>query len=336
MKAGGPAPLLVLTGFLGSGKTTVLSRLLQSPTGARTAVLINEVGQVALDHLLVARLDQDVSLLPAGCVCCAVGGELEAAMEAVLAHDPARIVLETTGLADPAPVLHGLGEALARSEDLRRRVAFGGVVVTVDASRGTEVLDAEPEGALQLDLADRVLLTKLDIAAPEPVQGLRDRLATDHPSVPLLPSTDPRALEPVRDLRANWATRWRLPQAAADGHGIDSRVIELPSPVDLDALSLWLRMVAMIDGPRLLRVKGIVQTREGWAVVQSAQRAVSPLRPLDGAPPGWSGSRLVVLSRGMPAAALEALVTSAIDAATAAPRSGLSRRSSTGDRGRSR
>lgn len=98
----------VLTGFLGSGKTTLLSRWLTSPAGANTAVLINELGEVALDHLLVERVDQDVSLLPAGCVCCVVSGELDGAIERVLSLTPARIVLETTGIADPAPVLHAL------------------------------------------------------------------------------------------------------------------------------------------------------------------------------------------------------------------------------------
>lgn len=305
----------MLTGFLGSGKTTLLSRFLASPGGARTAVLVNELGEVALDHLLLERIDQDVSLLPAGCVCCAIGGELERAFERVLAHAPERIVLETTGLADPAPVLH----ALAASRALAGRIAFGGVVTTLDAARGLEVLDAQPEARFQLELADRVVLTKLDIGDEEPASGLRERLALDHPSLEVLEARDVEsAFSPAGAADTQRAKAWMDARGATDPHDAVTQVVELPSPADADALLLWLRVVTMFDGPKLLRVKGIVQTAEGYVVLQSAQRVVSPPRHLACAPEGWSGSRLVLISRGLPARALAAITEAAIAAATGA------------------
>jgi G3E family GTPase len=297
----------VLTGFLGSGKTTLLSRFLSSPAGAHTAVLINELGEVALDHLLVEKIDQDVSLLPAGCVCCVVSGELDAAIERVLSLGPARIVLETTGIADPAPVLHAL--ATSRLSD---RFDFGGVVTTLDASRGAEVIDGQPEGRLQLELADRVVLTKMDLASPESVEGLRASLAS-YPGLEVREDGE-RAFEMTASARIT-----AHPHAHAAPHDALTSVIELDSPVDPEALWRCLRMVTMLDGPSLLRIKGIVETRDGHVVLQSAQRALSPLRMLDRAPENWRGSRLVVISRGLSARELEAIATSVRSAAAAKP-----------------
>ncbi len=296
--------LVVLTGFLGSGKTTLLSRFLMSPAGARTAVIINEVGDVALDHLLVERIDQDVSLLPAGCVCCVVGGELEAAIERALEAKPSRIVLETTGIADPAPVLH----ALATSR-WRERIAFGGVVTVLDASRGREVIEAQPEGRLQLEMADRVVLTKTDVASVESIEGLRALLEEQHPGLEVAEAS--AAFDGVSAVRG-------IAVHAREGHDARTSAVELPSPVDADALWQCLRMVTMLDGPALLRIKGIVETERGWVVLQSAQRALSPVRVLERAPVGWIGSRLVVISRGLGDRELGAIAGSLRAAAAAA------------------
>lgn len=313
--AAGP-PLFVLTGFLGSGKTTLLSRWLTSPAGARTAVLINELGEVALDHLLVERIDQDVSLLPAGCVCCVVSGELDAAIERVLASEPVCIVLETTGIADPAPVLHAL--ATSRCQD---RFAFAGVITTLDASRGAEVIDGQPEGRLQLELADRVVLTKMDVASSESIEGLRAALA-EQPELEVVERAE-EAFAPL----GRAATTLRARGRAEIEHDARTTVVELDAPIDapigapVDAEALWrcLRMITMLDGPALLRIKGIVETSDGFVVLQSAQRALSPLRRLAQAPEGWRGSRLVVISRGLEARALGAVAACLRSAAAGRP-----------------
>ena len=153
-------PLHVLTGFLGAGKTTLLSALLQDPSGERIAVLVNEVGDLAIDHHLLERIDEDILALPSGCICCTMKSEMAEAIERVLARGPTRIVLETTGLADPAPILHGL----TTDPRLTRALTIAGVIAVADAARIDGLLDTHPEVRRQLDMADRIVLTKGDLA----------------------------------------------------------------------------------------------------------------------------------------------------------------------------
>lgn len=307
-------PLHLVTGFLGAGKTTLLDRLLRTRT-ERIAVLINEAGAVSLDHHLVQAVDGDVSVLASGCVCCTVRSELAEALELTLTHRPDRIVLETTGLATPAPIVH----ALHTHPRLSRQLALAGVVTVVDAQRGLRLLEEQPEVAAQLELADRIVLTHLDLATADQLSALRERLALEFPAGEQLDGEDlGRLLAPASAQRlvdAAAASRWLSP--ALPGHDVSSRVLELPDTVDEVALELWLRLVTQLDGPRLLRIKGLVQSRSTgqWLVLQAAQHAVSPLRALEGPPRDWRGSRLVVISRGLPGPALQALGAAALSAA---------------------
>lgn len=315
-------PIHVLTGFLGAGKTTLLGHLLAERTREKTAVLVNEVGAVGLDHLLLERLDEDVAVLPSGCLCCTVRGELPTALERLAAHAPDRVVLETTGLADPAPVLH----TLATHPRLAARFQVAGVVTVVDALRGEALLDGAPEARAQLDLADRGVLSKLDLAVPARVAALEARLAADWPGVEVLRSGPggvpaaallaPSALPGLREHAAAW-----LEPSRADAHHARADVVDLGATVDEAALDLWLRMVAALEGPRLLRVKGLVRGRQSgqWLVLQAAQHAVAPLRPLGGVPRGWGASRLVVVTRGLPERTVRSLLESARDAAQGRP-----------------
>ncbi len=178
-----PTPVTVLTGFLGSGKTTLLNRLLARPELARTAVLINEFGEVGLDHLMVEKVDGDVVLLSSGCLCCTVRGELVDSLRSLAARADAgsldfdRVVIETTGLADPAPILH----TLMAEPHIVRRYRLDGIVTTVDAVTGGATLDAQPESVKQAAVADRVVLTKTDLASPEALADLSRRLAILNP-----------------------------------------------------------------------------------------------------------------------------------------------------------
>lgn len=309
-------PFHILTGFLGAGKTTLLDRLLRQ-SGERVAVLINEAGEVSLDHHLVTAVDGDVSVLASGCVCCTVRSELGEALERTLVHHPERIVLETTGLATPAPVAH----VVATHPRLSVELTLASVLTVVDAQRGMRLLDDEPEVAAQLELADSIILTRLDLATPDQVEALKERLQHEFPAGELFelgPGDEGLAglfaQRPKKLGDAAATSRWLSPPA---GHGVTSVVLELPDEVDDVALMLWLRLVAQFDGPGLLRIKGVVRSRRTgeWLVLQSAQQAVSPPRTLAQAPTGWAGSRLVVHARGLSAATLETLTTAAQSAA---------------------
>ncbi len=314
-------PLHILTGFLGAGKTTLLDRLLRVRS-ERVAVLINEAGAVALDHHLVEAVDGDISVLASGCICCTVSSELAEALERVLLLRPDRVVIETTGLATPAPLVH----ALTTHPRLSTAVSLAGVLTVVDAARGIRLLEEQPEARAQLELADRVVLTHLDLAPLEQASALRAHLAEHYPAsevlearhgeVPLERLLAPATTQRLVDTRA--ASRWLSP--SSPGHDVTSQMLELPDTVDDVALGLWLRLVTQLDGPRLLRIKGLVQSRRTgqWLVLQSAQHAVSPPRALDAAPRDWRGSRLVVLSRGLPAPTRDALAASAQSAARGA------------------
>ena len=189
----GRLPLHILTGFLGSGKTTLLNRMVREPTLADSAILINEIGAIAIDHHLVKRMDRsdamDIVVLQGGCTCCAVRGDLvEALHELYLqrAHGALppfrRAILETTGLADPAPVLF----TLAGDPVLRHKFEAGAVIATVDAVHAVKQLDRYPECRKQVAVADRLVITKSDMADPGAVANLTAELARLNPAAHVL------------------------------------------------------------------------------------------------------------------------------------------------------
>ena len=182
-------PVSVLTGFLGSGKTTLLARLLRSPQLARTAVIVNEFGEVGLDHDLIETSEESFVELQTGCLCCTIRGDLVLTLEDLLARRDAgsvspfeRIVIETSGLADPAPILH----ALMGDAEISRRLTLAGVVTTVDAVNGLATLARQPESIKQVAVADRLILTKTDLADRADVDGLITRLAAINASAVVL------------------------------------------------------------------------------------------------------------------------------------------------------
>src|SRR5437762_4475255 len=183
-------PVTLLTGFLGSGKTTVLNHVLKQPDMAATAVIVNEFGEIGLDHLLVERSSEDVVLLNSGCLCCTVRSDIVDTLtnlfvDRVKGKIPffTRVAIETTGLADPAPILH----ALMTEPIVAARYMLDGVVTTVDAVNGAATLDQHPEAVKQAAVADRLLLTKTDLAEPGARQAFEARLAALNPSAVIIP-----------------------------------------------------------------------------------------------------------------------------------------------------
>src|ERR1700740_1017516 len=180
-------PVSLLTGFLGSGKTTALNHVLKQPGMAATAVIVNEFGKIGLDHLLVERSSEDVVLLSSGCLCCTVRSDIVDTLtnlfvDRVKGKIPffTRVAIETTGLADPAPILH----TLMTEPIVAARYKLAGVGATVRAVNGAGTLDRQPEAVKQAAVADRLLLTKTDLAKPAVRQAFEDRLAMLNPSAP--------------------------------------------------------------------------------------------------------------------------------------------------------
>ncbi|MDQ0467942.1 CobW family GTP-binding protein [Labrys wisconsinensis] len=330
-------PVTVLTGFLGAGKTSFLNRLLADPALADTAVVINEFGAVGLDHLLVETAGEGVALLAAGCLCCTIRGELIDTLEDLGARRDAgtlppfrRVVIETSGLADPAPIL----QTLAVHPGLAARYALDGVVTLVDAVNGEATLDGHAESVRQAAVADRLVLTKADLAEAGTVDRLRRRLARLNPAAPVLDVREAAAGD-VLGLGADLA-RWLggdghrhdhahdhhahdegRHDAHHHGHDVDRhddriRSFSLASAaaVPPGRLETFLGLLAARHGPDLLRFKALVKLAddpERPVVLHAVQHVLHPPLRLERWPGEERTSRLVFIVRDIPPADIEAL-----------------------------
>jgi G3E family GTPase len=318
-------PVAVLTGFLGSGKTTLLSHLVRQPEFARTAVIINEFGEIGLDHELVETSKESFVTLQTGCLCCTIRGDLVLTLEDLLRRREAgtvprfeRVVIETTGLADPAPIL----QALMTDPGLADRLVLAGVVTTVDAVVGSTTLDRQPEAAKQAAVADRIVLTKTDLA-PTP-EALLARIAALNPAAPVLRGAhgrvDPARLfdgalyDPAGKMPDTQA--WLAPEAhhrERDHHdaAIVSFCLVREAPLHAIALTLFLETVAEHCGADLLRIKGLIDIVESPgrpAVIHGVQHVVHPPAWLDAWPSADRRSRIVLIGRSLPRIWIERLL----------------------------
>jgi len=333
----------VLTGFLGSGKTTLLNRALRAPSMANTAVIINEFGAVGLDHLLTETSNDQITLLENGCLCCTVFGDLigtlnrlyhARAAQEIIPFD--HVVIETSGLADPRPVL----QAFLSDPTLEGLYRLGSVIAVVDAVNCPGTFDRHDEAVRQVALADQILISKLDLLdAAQAVareSELRHRLQLINPAATVQRIDDP-AIDPIRLLRATGFTLERgsenaaawlnasayLPASAADqakapylepqpAHAsIASFCLTRDEPTTLYGLELLLAAVENNLGPGLLRLKGLVNVAEHPdrpAVIHGAQHLLHNLTWLDRWPDADRRTRIVFITEGMKRQDLEEMV----------------------------
>jgi len=311
-------PISVITGFLGSGKTTLLSRLLRDPALARTAVIVNEFGEVGLDHLLVEASDEEVVLLEGGCLCCKVRGDLVRTAGELLTRRARgeasfdRIVVETTGLADPAPIL----QALMTDREIADRLRLDSVIATVDCAAGDATLDAHPESVKQAALADRIVLTKVDLADSS---ALAERLRRLNPSAPQLV-----ALHGKVDARRLFdGSAYDRPLYNSESHaesGVTTFCLRRSAPLHAVTLSLFLQLLAEHCGAKLLRLKGLVDVVESPgrpALIHGVQHVFHPPAWLDAWPDDDRTTRIVVIAQGLDAGWLQDLIEVLDDEVTA-------------------
>ena len=286
----GRLPLWVVTGALGSGKTTLIARALAG-AGPGLAVVVNELGDVALDHELLQRTDEVAVPVGGGCACCARREDLVAALLGLLRERDLRgVVVETSGVADPGPILF----TLATHPVLVHQFRLAGVACAVDAVAGPAAL-AAPAAARQLAAADRVLVTKGDLADPGP---LRAAVAARNPAAEVV-TADALLREGEPAVVAGAAP-------AAHGDAPEATSVRFDGPVDWAVFSVWLSMLLHAHGARVLRVKGLLDVGgPGPVSINAVGHVVHPPAHLD-AWPGERTSRLVVIARGLDPDALRA------------------------------
>ena len=293
-------PVSIVTGFLGAGKSTLLRRILRDPAWADSAVIINEFGEIPLDHDLVAASEESFVSVATGCLCCVLRDDLTTTLLDLLRRREAgevprynRVLIETSGLADPAPILH----ALMSDPALGATHALQGMVTLVDALHGAASLARHPEAQRQLRLADRILVTKTDLAAV-PEAAIRAL----NPAAPLRAAVQGAA--PPEWLFAAPPRPEALPDwAAQHSQGVGAIVIEREAPIPALALTLWMQGLAEHAGPRLLRLKGLValvEQPDRPAVVHAIQHLVYPLEWLEGWPGRDRHSRIVLIGERIP------------------------------------
>jgi G3E family GTPase len=325
-----PIPVSVLTGFLGSGKTSMLRHLLRQPEFSRTAVIINEFGEVGIDHELIEASEDSFIELQTGCLCCKIRSDLAQTLADLLRRRDAgscapfdRIVIETSGLADPAPIL----QTLMTDTIIAGRLALGGVVTTVDAVNGTGTLARETISQKQIAVADRIVLTKLDLAGPAKPALLR-RLADFNAGAPVLTADhgriDPRLVfnaglyDP--QTKSTDVSAWLAEESHGHAHArlesdihaeIRSYAIVREDPIRAVALTLFLEALAEHCGDDILRLKGIVNILESPdrpAVIHGVQHVFHAPAWLDRWPSDDRSSRIVFITRRVPRRWVEVLL----------------------------
>ncbi len=356
----GKIPVTLITGFLGSGKTTLISKLVRHADMNRVAVVINEVGEIGIDHDLITMATENITLLANGCICCSVRTDLQETLRELFSQrhmgqvlDFDRVVIETTGLADPAPVV----QTLVSDTLLGAQFRLDGVITLVDAVHGLGQLDSQPESVKQIALADRILMSKCDLADPTTVSEFSAAIAAINPVADirhvLNGEVDPSELiglglasarasaltlsflgeslvdsgadsvraEPVEasDERGNTAQgRYLGQRTSRHDPAIATLSVRFDAPFTWASFSAAMELLVTLRGPDLLRVKGIVNIEGQPVVVQAVQHIFHPPVTLDHWPSADTGSRLVFITRNIDSSVIRNLLQ-AVGAVTGFP-----------------
>ncbi|PPR11418.1 MAG: putative GTP-binding protein YjiA [Alphaproteobacteria bacterium MarineAlpha11_Bin1] len=336
-----PVQVSLLTGFLGSGKTTLLNKLVKHPEMVETAVLINEFGEIGLDHQLVERIDENTVLLNAGCLCCTVQGDLVNALSDLFFKRSRgevpyfrRVLIETTGLADPAPIIH----TLMTAPQVCQRFALDGIITTIDAVNAENELDSHEESVKQAAVADRLVITKSDLVTSDDLKGLKDRLSALNTGAPqevaimgeIAPYKvldtglyDPKTKSVdvqrwLRDeayLKENGSDHQHPDHGHNHHHNDVNRHDDLISafcmtrddPIDWEAFVAWIRILIGQHGENLLRIKGIlnISGRDKPIAIHGVQHMFHDPAELAEWPDEDRRSRIVFITRGLDQNVLE-------------------------------
>lgn len=317
---GGKIPVTVVTGFLGAGKTTLLRRFLAAPEGQGTAVVVNEFGAVGVDDALLRASTDETVLLGNGCVCCTVRSDLQVALRGLVSDRERgeiphfrRVIIETSGLADPGPVLQTFATDRALGGEFHLELA----VAVVDAATGAATLDWSAEARKQVILADRLIVTKTDIAEPAAVERLRTRLQELNPRADMATAVngaiDPSLLTeqpapPLGGVEQESGAHGFVAEAE-HSDGIASFVLRQDAPMAWPVFARAMDVLTSLRGPDLLRVKGFLDVEgcEGPVLVQFVQHLADLPVELQAWPGGERASRIVFITRNLPEAAVRDL-----------------------------
>ena len=302
-------PVSLITGFLGSGKTALINRLLQFPEMAHTAILINEFGDVALDQLFVQKSDGEVTVLPNGCLCCDVRGDFEGTIGTLFGRrgrgdTPAfeRLLIETTGLADPAPIM----QMLLNQPLIAANFRLDAVVTTVDAMHGARQLQEHAEAINQVSLADRLVVTKTDVADDTQVTELMTALGSLNAVAPVahVPRTD---VTPADLFGADHPHEVPRSPVHDHLHGIETFSLTCERPVEWRAFASWLTTLKISYADQLLRVKGVVHVagEEEPIAINGVHHVFHPPMRLPQADSSDRQSKIVFITRGLPSHVVE-------------------------------
>ena len=321
-----PKPVTVITGFLGSGKTTLLSALLKKEEMKNVAVIINEFGEIGLDHALVEHSDENIIELQNGCICCTIQGDLQKTMLDLIDKMTKgkvsyfdKVIIETTGLADPVPIIH----TLISSMDLQRIYTLDGVITVVDATNGEKTLDLQPEAVKQAALAERIIISKIDLVEKDKKLSLKTRLRTINPSIKIIESSfgdvsisdliDLGAYDPFNKSRD--VKEWLEAESMDSHHDHDHHNVNVnrhdenieafsmtsEKPVNMMAFGLFKDLLMAQMGPDLLRLKGIIniEGKDRPAVIHGVQHIFHPVHWLEQWPDTDRQTKLVFITRNV-------------------------------------
>ncbi len=324
---GARIPVTVVTGFLGSGKTTLIRELLRTPEGADTAIVINEFGEVGIDDALLRASSDATVLLGNGCLCCTVRTDLQESLRTLFADRARgavpsfqRVIIETSGLADPGPVLQTFASDRALGDEFHLQA----LVTVVDAPGGAANLARAPEACQQVALADRIVLTKTDRADAAQLGGLVERLR-ELTAAPIAQASHGMIepgflLDESLDLAARVAAHVH-DHAHAHSHGIDSFALFFERPLPWPVFEQAMAVLTALRGPDLLRVKGLVAVEgcRGPVVVHAVQHVAHRPVELEAWPDADRRSRLVFITRNLGRAEIEALFAAVAAVGTVPP-----------------